>query len=245
MNHMTVSADLKARVTAKIAECIKMSGVNIAMPTIKYDINSARLGGTANHSKNLIRVNPVFLNAYADHYIDQTCTHEAAHLIARAKYGRMISSHGPEWKQVMRDLGVQPDRCHNYKVPEGLKVGKNVAKHACVCERCGYEYHVGTKVANKISEGASYRHRGCGGKIVLPMKLSGKMVSVPTKTAKAYTVVHRDIPVLTGTTKLAKCSQLFVSNPHVSRQDMLALFVSKAGCTPAGASSYYSKLMRS
>lgn len=243
----TVSAALKARVTAKIAECIKKSGVTMPMPTIKYDINSARLGGQANYSKHLIRVNPVFLNAYTDHYIDQTCTHEAAHLIARAKYGRMISAHGPEWKRVMVDLGVQPNRCHSYKVPAGLKVGKQTTKHACSCERCGYETEVGTKVANKIKAGAVYRHRGCGGRIGFPLHLSGKMVAIPTATAKAHTVKTpgKLSPTATGS-KLDICRQLWKTHqlPKApqSRATMIDLFVRFAGCTPAGAATYFAKI---
>lgn len=242
-----VSAALKARVTAKIAECIKKSGVTMPMPTIKYDINSARLGGQANYSKHLIRVNPVFLNAYTDHYIDQTVTHEAAHLIARAKYGRMIDAHGPEWKQVMRDLGVRPDRCHSYKVPEGVKVGKNVTKHACNCERCGYKTEVGSKVANKITAGAVYRHRGCGGKISLALKLSGNMVSIPTKTAKAHTAkpltVHRNVPAAAGS-KLDQCRALLKANRHLTRGQLIDLFVFHAKTTAAGGATYYAKLIK-
>lgn len=243
----TVSAAMKAKVEARVRECIAKSGVALPMPTILYDINSARLGGQANYRKNHIRVNPVFLNAYGDDYIKHTIGHEIAHLTAGKRFGWGISAHGLEWKNEMARIGLPAKRCHSYKVPEGVKVGKNVTKHACSCERCGFQSEVGSKVANKIKAGATYRHRGCGGKIVLPLKLSGTMVSVPTKTAKAHTVKTQAAPApAKAGSKLDICRQLWATHqlPQApqSRATMIDLFVRFAGCTAAGASSYYQKL---
>jgi SprT protein len=247
MDYRTVSPALKARVTACIAECIKKAGVTMPMPTIKYDINSARLGGQAHYGKHLVRFNPVFLNAHTDHYIKQTVTHEAAHLIARAKFGRYIDAHGPEWKRVMVDLGVKPDRCHSYTVPAGVKVGKQMTKHAIHCERCGEKYETTSRVVNKMHAGRTYRHKSCGGKMVIPLKLSSKMVSIPTTTAKAHTakplVVRRNIPAATGS-KLDICRALLKANRHLARAQIVNMFVNFGACTPAGAATYYAKLIK-
>lgn len=245
----TVSAALKAKVEARVRECIAKAGVALPMPTIKYDINSARLGGQANYVKNHIRVNPVFLNAYGDEYIKHTVGHEVAHLTAGKRHGWRIQAHGAEWKAEMLRIGLTPKRCHSYKVPAGIKVGKQTTKHACSCDRCGYQSEVGSKVANKIKAGAIYKHRGCGGKIVLPLKLSGTMVSIPTKTAKAHTVKTpgKLAPAAAGS-KLDQCRVLWKTHqlPKApqSRATMINLFVKIAGCTPAGAATYYAKLIK-
>ena len=250
MNHMQVSPALKKRVADRIDECIKKAGVSLPKVNIAYDINSARLGGQANYSKNLIRINPVFLNTYTDDYIENTVGHEAAHLIARAKYGRMISAHGPEWKRTMRELGLQPDRCHSYKVPDAIKqnVGKQVRKHECTCDRCGEKFQVGPKVRSKLERGYTYKHNRCGGTISLApvLKLSGNMVRIPTTKALAHTVPAKKVASTAPTTKLDQCRAIYRANKNqmrdTPRSAILDLFVKQAGCTPAGASAYYQKL---
>jgi predicted SprT family Zn-dependent metalloprotease len=47
---------------------------------------------------------------------EETVAHEVAHHIVLHKWGR-VQPHGPEWKQVMRDLGWPGKRCHSYKLP--------------------------------------------------------------------------------------------------------------------------------
>ena len=69
------------------------------------------------------------LNAYTDHYIETTVAHEWAHLATRKVHGYGVASHGPEWKQMMINIGVPPARCHSYKVPEGMNVGKQRQKY--------------------------------------------------------------------------------------------------------------------
>ncbi len=245
----TVSAAMKAKVEARVRECIAKSGVALPMPTILYDINSARLGGQANYRKNHIRVNPVFLNAYGDDYIKHTIGHEIAHLTAGKRYGWGISAHGLEWKNEMARIGLPAKRCHSYKVPEGVKVGKNVTKHACSCELCGYKTEVGSKVANKIKAGAVYRHRGCGGRIGFPLQLTGKLVSIPTTTARAHTVKTQAAPApAKAGSKLDICRQLWATHQlplaPQSRATMIDLFVRFAGCTAAGAATYYAKIAK-
>ena len=231
----TVSAALKNKVEARIKECIMKAGVQLPPVKVAYDINSAQLGGEAHYSKNLIRVNPVFLNAYTDDYIEQTVGHEAAHLIARAKYGRMIDAHGPEWKRVMVDLGLKPARCHNYSVPAGVVAGKQMTKYECVCSRCSYTTQVGAKVANKLRAGDVATHRGCGGRITLkPDNIVRTGVTPVAKPAAATTA-------RTGT-KLDICRSIYLANRLQPRATLIQLFVSQAGCTIAGAATYYSKL---
>lgn len=42
-----------------------------------------------------------------------------------------------------------------------------------------------------------------------------------------------------GETKIAKCRAIFQANPSLDKAAMKQLFVEQAGCTPAGANTYY------
>jgi hypothetical protein len=131
-------------------------------------------------------------------------------------------------------------------VPEGVTVGKQQARHSCTCTKCGYETTVSTKVANKIKAGAKYKHRSCGGVMELPLKLSGKMVSIPTQTARAHTVPLTNQP---KGSKLDICRRLWKDHNSLPkapqlRATMIDMFIAVAGCTPAGAVTYYSKISK-
>lgn len=239
MSHMTVSAAIKARVNARLAECKKLTGIDVGKLDVRYDINSQRLGGQAIYRGNIIRLNPVFLNAHTDHYLLTTVAHEYAHLAAFHKYGRAGHGHGAYWKAVFAKTGSPVSRCHNYTVPEELKlkVGKTVTRHEAHCEKCGHKFEITSKRVSKMKAGAAYRHNYCGGKLVLGAKPGAP---APVKVAPAAAPV-------TGS-KLDKCRQLWKTHqlPRApqTRETMIDLFVRFAGCTTAGAATYYSKLKK-
>ncbi len=60
--------------------------------------------------RNEISCNPVYLHTDANEVIAQVVPHELAHIIDW-KINRQ-RGHGPTWKEVMRKLGLSPDRCH-------------------------------------------------------------------------------------------------------------------------------------
>jgi SprT protein len=173
---MQVAADIRARVTAKINECV--AKINAAhstvMPpiTVAYDINSTRLGGEAHPSKMHLRFNPMYLNEHTDHYIAQTVPHEVAHLgvhhvrgsanrwvVRGSKVKRDI--HGEAWKTMMALLGVPADRCHTYTTPAGVTAGKPKSKYTYTCSVCGALIVLGPKKHAQMQRGARMWHRGC------------------------------------------------------------------------------------
>ena len=42
----------------------------------------------------------------------ETVIHEACHIIVWHKFGLFVAPHGSEWRQAMRNCGVQPERTH-------------------------------------------------------------------------------------------------------------------------------------
>lgn len=231
----TVSTELKKRVTAQVKESIKKSGVNLPMPTILYNINSARLGGSARISTNTIRLNPVFLNAHTDAFIKQTVQHEVCHLITFKKYGAFIDAHGEQWKREMRNLGIPPDRCHQYTVPAGVKAGKQTRKFDIVCTKCGTIMQTGMRSYNNMLAGrSSYKHSKCGGNIIV-----GRSPNQVLAVRPAPQAVTPKAPAGTQS-KLAKCFAMYKTYKHTyDRATMIRTFIQEAGCTTAGAATYF------
>lgn len=99
----------------------------------------------------------------------QTVIHEICHLVAAHEAhlaGRKVSSsHGHEWKAVMRRAGAEPKRCHNVN-SKGL--GKKVIPCNCNCED---GHHVTPLVAGRILiNGAKYTCGRCHSQILVDSK---------------------------------------------------------------------------
>jgi SprT protein len=62
-----------------------------------------------NGRERVIRFNPWLFAKYYKHSLEQTIPHEVAHYITDCIWPiRKVKPHGPEWKSVMRSLGVEP-----------------------------------------------------------------------------------------------------------------------------------------
>lgn len=112
-----VSEHLKRRVEERIAECKQLTGIHVDVE-IRYNVTGS-CGGWARHAPSgcVIRLNADMLVAHGEHFIANTVAHEYAHIAAFEKYGYKIKPHGEEWKRVMRVIGVDPKRCHDYPTP--------------------------------------------------------------------------------------------------------------------------------
>ena len=258
----TVSAELKARVNARIEQCRALAQAayptrTIPTPEIRYDINSARIGGQA-HTDRYIRLNPVFLNSQTDHYLIQTVGHEFAHIATYAVHGR-VQAHGFQWKTMMSVLGIPADRCHSYEVPEGVAVGKPKQKFGYHCAACNEPVPVGPKVHKSIQRGKTYWHKPCG-RHVGTLVYAGAVGKVSRGEARKLTAAMTPavaeppaITVLPGITivrnhtkpasKIAVCQDIYDRFSHSSdRATLIQMFIKRAGCTPAGAATYYHTL---
>lgn len=100
-------------------------------PIIRYDIKNhfggvAISGGTDDWT---IRLNLILMYENEEDFLHNVVGHEVAHLIQRVVYGmtkevveggkkviKKVRSHGPEWRQVMVELGLKPAAYHTYDV---------------------------------------------------------------------------------------------------------------------------------
>lgn len=184
--------DYKAAATAKVKELEQViksmpewEVPNIARITWRlrgrtagvchYQINT-RTQETLNRFE--IKLHPTLAKKYESDYINRTVTHEYAHAVVAINHSRAsIKPHGPEWQHVMRKLGGDPSRCHNYdisSVPTELnkveiscdcrsyKVTQRKAARLTsfsICRRCEKDYtYVDPIVVRKVAETAVKRN---------------------------------------------------------------------------------------
>lgn len=141
----------------KIAACYLKVGHKLGLPwqpiRITFDLKGV-VGGRAWGSMNLIQINPGFVDT--DHWEDllhQTIPHEYAHILAHKKYTHRVG-HGSEWKYIMRLMGLEPRRCHNYDLSKVIKV----IEYKCSCQVHQYSTR---RHAQVVKYGTRYICRMC------------------------------------------------------------------------------------
>ncbi len=90
--------------------------------------------------------------------------HEVCHVVViyeNKKTGKKVRSHGREWQHKMRQLGLEPKRCHQVST-EGLKRTRKTVQMYCACK-----IQMETpRVAKRISRGSHwYRCVKCKAKL--------------------------------------------------------------------------------
>lgn len=105
-----------------------------------------------------IRYNVAFFQNNFEEMLNRTVPHEVAHIIEVVKYGR--ASHGYNWSSIMRQLGADPARCHNYDMSV---VYQNAVKCSCKV------HHVTKNLYNKIRAGSGHHCSRCKTQLYVPI----------------------------------------------------------------------------
>lgn len=87
--------------------------------------------GIAYHHRRVIALSRVLVTD--TERLNVTLTHEYAHLVSTDRHGREGAGHGAKWKAIMRELGAEPKRTHEYKVEPHVRRQEVCYK----CTRCG------------------------------------------------------------------------------------------------------------
>lgn len=130
---------LHQRVINRIEELIEISkklwpdhAVKFVIPTIRYDLKG-RVGGTSQcppGSLPVLRFNLIMCYENEEHFIKQTVGHEWAHVVQRLMHGytkkvenkageivvKKVMSHGQEWFDIMKKLGLELSKHHSYQM---------------------------------------------------------------------------------------------------------------------------------
>lgn len=274
MKRVTVTKEIKDRVNARLRECIELAEKNFNMkfpfPEVKY-IPRGTGGGYAEPWKWTVAFNSILLMENVDEFIHRTVAHEMAHLVdykahperfkhpgyTRTRDGRLkrkpLPVHGYTWKAIMMLFGAPPTRCHSYDVSNSKVKKRTRRKHEWVCG-CGEgKMMLGAKRHKKQLNGTggyylrghsprtcgAYTYRGVEGAAPEPML---RAADAPGKASPGRPAPRHRKP-RTGT-KLDKCKKLYLKYHGCSRADIIEEFVNKAGCTAAGAATYYAKLKK-
>lgn len=159
VNTMSHQEQVNQAIEAAFQTAERVFGRSFPRPRVSFDIKyGSNRAGDASYVKNLIRINRQLLNQNPTEIIEQTCPHEAAHLIAYHLYGTKAWNHGPYWKQVMRALGKSPDRCHELVTVSFLR------KPVYQCNYCNRQGPISPTLHNRVVSGrASLKRCKCGG----------------------------------------------------------------------------------
>lgn len=247
------------RINEELARCVEIArakyGIDMPMPTVRIDITGTA-AGMAMLTQNVIRLNAYLVKTKLEDILFDTVPHELAHLVHYKVHpedfrGRKRNVHGDNWKRIMRSFGrAEPTRCHSHNIPveaRRTKAGSGVLK----CVKCNHEYVIGkTRLTRFRSKPASYWCK-CSGR---PMS-GTNLVEVnpvvatiaPTPTpAPVVKVTAAPVKSTSGKSKLDICREIYVKHRSAkSRAELINLFISEAGCTKAGASTYLYNLLKS
>lgn len=127
---------------------------------IRFDLRGKTAGQVRIRARGeyLIRYNLELLERGGADFIQRTVPHEVAHVLAYHRYGKRIRPHGPEWQRIMRQLGAEPTRCHDYDV-SGLSARKlTYFRYHCGC----MEHQLSSIRHNKVAKGQHYLCKRCG-----------------------------------------------------------------------------------
>lgn len=156
---------MKQKVEERVLEVLckleRLYGVQVEFPRITYDIRGGSCFGRAWRGKPRIALNRTVMEAHFEDFVKKTVGHEVCHLVCFKKFP-MAKPHGREWKRMMVDIGLAPERCGNYEVAKQIKVSRKPYVYKCSCDT----HYVGGLVQKKIFSGLKYRCRKCGEHIV-------------------------------------------------------------------------------
>ena len=130
------------------------------LPLIRFDLQGQAAGQYRSHPRPCIRYNLVLAAAQFDAFLERTPGHEVAHcIIDQLHPQRRTRPHGPEWRQLMKDLGLDASRCHTFILDEVPTRRQRRFDYRCACQA----HRLSATRHNRILRGqAEYRCGSCG-----------------------------------------------------------------------------------
>lgn len=112
-------------------------------------------GGNARYRTTEINLNYRLLNGFDDR-LENVFLHELAHLLAVMAHGLKAWNHGDLWGAVMKDLGREVERTHDYDT-SALKAKTKKHSYKCACR----VRELTTRKHNMILRGVKYTCNTC------------------------------------------------------------------------------------
>ena len=160
--------DITARIRDRTHELLQMSiplcashRVPTPDPEIRFDLRGQAAGQMqwCSGSRPQLRFNLDLAKLHERDFLENTVTHEVAHLITTACHGR-TRPHGAEWSTIMNFLGVSdPKRCHEYPLDETKVRRQRRWTYHCDCAT----HEISTTRHKRLLSGETLYHcRRCG-----------------------------------------------------------------------------------
>ncbi len=259
---MRVTTEVKKMCEAEAARCIKIakekypgSASKFLPVRITYDVRG-QCAGKANWSRWTIKLNPILLMENIKEMVENTASHEVAHLIDREVHGVLYSRrinrrtgrrnrivHGPTFKRIQNQFGRCDATFHDMDTSNArVRTKRSTKVHVWKCGRGCAEMVLTPKLhARMLATGTRYvrNHsvRRCGkysyfgikGQELKPMPVAARSPAPKPRAPR-------------GTeTKLDKCRKVY--DPDLNRAANIVAFTEE-GCTPAGAATYFAKIKK-
>lgn len=164
--------------------------------------------------------------------------------------------HGSYWQEIMRVLGVADStRCHSYDVSTSKVVKSTSRQIKFKCTGCSAPMLLTPlKAARLAADPRALWHRGCRGALLV--RDDGVQEKAPVKVVDQFSVIppapkaivprrpalmNDSAAPTVGGSKLDMCKALYqkFQGTTYTRSDIINAFVGVAGCTGAGAATYY------
>ena len=161
--------NILTKVCEKVEECFLKAdafyGDKIPRCSIKFNLTGTR-AGTANYGKRALRFNRKLLVDNPEHFLNETCPHEVAHIVQFWKYWGKVNDlqpHGREWRKIMVEIfRIPPKRCHKLDVS---KVKRKTQEFRYTCNCVGRQHMFGLIHHKRAIKGTSYHCKKCSGKL--------------------------------------------------------------------------------
>ena len=143
-----------------VEQAARLTGRRFALPHIRFDLKGRAAGQYRSHPHPCIRYNLELASQQFDAFLDRTPGHEVAHYVIHQMHpGRRVRPHGPEWRKLMENLGLDPSRCHEFDMSKVPTRRQRRFPYRCRCQT----HELSATRHNRIRRSqAEYRCKRCG-----------------------------------------------------------------------------------
>lgn len=132
--------------------------LKIGYPRINIDITITKLkpglAGVAYSRINKIKISQDYLREFPEQIIERTVAHEVAHLYVAKYIPSAKQAHGPQFKRILRYLGVSDSTYHSMKLVNGpVKITRIKKRYVYITEHSKREINLTTQQHNKVELG--------------------------------------------------------------------------------------------
>lgn len=261
---------MRQQIRDRVKEVVELAAdkYGFSIPASAINISFTNRGGAAGQAMRRfdqysLKFSLESANVDPSDMLNDTIPHEIAHLVCffDPSLGR---NHDHGWKRVCIGLGGSGKRTHSqtltkgryrtqylYRMPSGREFETGVVRHRKIQNGAVYTFRGGDKMRAehfvRVITPEEHRNRHQQKVAAYAAKNQSDVATTKATGSTSHKRPASKKParkrMSTGMSKLDICRNVWRNSASHDRQVMISKFV-EAGCTPAGASSYYSKLKK-